>query len=189
MVDAGQVAHAVREFGLTDKQAVFVLAYIENPNATAAAKLAFPGAVGAQQIGSLYLKKPKIRNALRELTLGRAVGYSQECTDILMRIARDDDAPQGARIQAASRVLEIGGLLGPGRRVDSGPEGIDKPMSEMTVDELARAAAAQRERLEAALQVVEDLRSEAAAQSGALVIDAEPVVPDDADDAEVEPWE
>lgn len=168
-----------RELGLTSNQAVFVLAYLKNGgNATAAAREAFQ-TNNPDVVGNTYLQKPKIRNAIRELALGHAVGLSYECSHILMDIARDQENPAGARVQAVTRVLELGGLLGPASRRDDAGAASDKPLSEMTVDELERAALEQRSRLESALKAVEDLRAEAHAQAGAIIIDAQPVrVPD-----------
>lgn len=173
-----------REYGLTHKQTVFVLEYARTHNAAAAARVAYPDAGRHCVQGQMALRSQRVRAALRHVVLGLASGCAGEMVDLLADIARDGTAPAGARIQAARTVLEVSSFIGPGRVGDDAPALLDKPMSAMTVEELAAAAAYQERQLSAALQVVTDLRAEAAAQAGAVVIDAQAAPVLDAPD----PW-
>lgn len=168
---------------LTDRQRVFVEAIIEGKNPTQAARRAGYSPEYATQTGYHLLRSPLVSAEIRHrhrATIENDLVPAALAT--LGSIIRDKDQPSGVRVKASQVALQAGGYLGALKK-DEAANTNNKPLSEMTVDELAQAAKEQRERLNGALTAVEELQKELAAP----VID---IVPDEAtDDTDGDPWE
>lgn len=117
-------------YGLDDKQAVFVNTVIDGMRPQEAALASGYPALAAFGL----LRLPNIMLAMRSEVArrlrseGAAVGYQ-----VLVRIARDEDAPKGVRAQCAMALLDRAGHVAP--RAEAAAPG-EKTMSEMTPHEL-----------------------------------------------------
>ena len=119
---------------LTHKQRMFVLALVKSgANPTAAAREA--GYSDAKVSSYQLLRLPHVAAAIR---MERQRYISGELANIatgtLRHILTDSEAPASARVQAARTVLEMSGDIGKAKRQDDE----DRPLSEMTAEELAR---------------------------------------------------
>lgn len=119
---------------LTPMQREFVCALVRNGcSATKAAEMA---GYKEPRISAFNLRQlPHVAAAIR---MERARYISGELANIatgtLRNILTDSEAPAAARVQAARTVLEMSGEIGRGKK-DADE---DKPLSEMTPDELTR---------------------------------------------------
>lgn len=119
---------------LTPKQRAFVVALVRNGTTpTAAAREA---GYNNPKVSSFdVLRLPHVAAAIR---LERSRYISGELANIatgtLRHILTDSEAPASARVQAARTVLEMSGDIGKAKRQDDD----DRPLSEMTAEELAR---------------------------------------------------
>ena len=91
--------------------------------------------------------------------------------NVLREILVDGTQPGGVRVRAVQLTLQAADFIGEGGRTREAARD-NKPISEMTLEELARTAAEQKERLNDAMQAVEDLRAEATAQANAITVEA-----------------
>jgi phage terminase small subunit len=119
---------------LTPKQRAFVVALVRNGTTpTAAAREA---GYNNPKVSSFdVLRLPHVAAAIR---MERQRYISGELANIatgtLRHILTDSEAPASARVQAARTVLEMSGDIGKAKRQDDE----DRPLSEMTAEELAR---------------------------------------------------
>lgn len=115
-------------------QRQFVTVIVRNGvNPTKAAELA--GYSTPRTAGFDLTRLPHIAAAIR-LERGRYISgeLANIATGTLHDILLDKEAPASARVQAARTVLEMSGDIGKARRTEDD----DRPLSEMTADELAR---------------------------------------------------
>lgn len=132
---------------LTDMQTAFVAAYTSDPaciaNATASAKAAGYSAETARVQGQQLLAKPHVRAAIdaenRRLMDGEMVTLARHR---VLELLRDPNLPPKIILDAAKTVLDRGGM--PAQRPEDPSDPLrDKPLSDMTYEELvARAASA-----------------------------------------------
>jgi phage terminase small subunit len=119
---------------LTPKQRAFVVALVRNGTTpTAAAREA---GYNNPKVSSFdVLRLPHVAAAIR-LERGRYISgeLANIATGTLHAILIDKEAPASARVQAARTVLEMSGDIGKAKRTDDD----DRPLSEMTAEELAR---------------------------------------------------
>lgn len=119
---------------LTPMQRLFVTAIVRNGvNPTKAAELA--GYSTPRTAGHDVMKLPHVHAAIQ---LERQKYISGELANVatgtLREILIDKEAPASARVQAARTVLEMSGDIGKAKRTDDD----DRPLSEMSAEELAR---------------------------------------------------
>lgn len=119
---------------LTPKQRAFVVALVRNGTTpTAAAREA---GYNNPKVSSFdVLRLPHVAAAIR-LERNRYISgeLANIATGTLRSILTDSEAPASARVQAARTVLEMSGDIGKAKRQDDE----DRPLSEMTAEELAR---------------------------------------------------
>ncbi|CUW38802.1 protein of unknown function [Magnetospirillum sp. XM-1] len=178
---------------LSDKQLAFIQAMIAGRNAKEAAlEAGYAGEEYAAQTGYRLLQTPSIAAAVRKAHRSRIDNtLVPKALNLLEHVIDDAQHAIGVRVKAAQLVLQAGEYLGALRRDEAA--GAEKPMSEMSLMELAQSAKASKERIVQALKVVEDLRTEA----GDRVIEHEPDLAapgddqanDQADDNEPDPWD
>jgi phage terminase small subunit len=123
-----------RGVDLTPKQRLFVDALVRHGcTATKAAQMA--GYSVARQAAYDLQHLPHVAAAIR-LERQRYISgeLANVATGTLREILIDKEAPASARVQAARTVLEMSGDIGKAKRTDDD----DRPLSEMTADELAR---------------------------------------------------
>lgn len=119
---------------LTPMQRAFVVALVQSGSTpTAAAREVGYNHPKVSAFGLLRL--PHIQAAIR-LERNRYISgeLANIATGTLRSILTDHEAPASARVQAARTVLEMSGDIGKAKRSDDE----DRPLSEMTAEELAR---------------------------------------------------
>lgn len=119
---------------LTPKQRSFVTLLVRNGTTpTQAARQAGYATPGVSSYDLMRL--PHVQAAIR-LERGRYISgeLANIATGTLHDILLDKEAPASARVQAARTVLEMSGDIGKAKRTDDD----DRPLSEMTAEELAR---------------------------------------------------
>jgi hypothetical protein len=119
---------------LTPKQRQFVTLLVRNgTNPTQAAREAGYATPGVSSYDLMRL--PHITAAIRHERQRYITGeLASIATGTLRTILTDSEAPAAARVQAARTVLEMSGEIG--RKKQDGDE--DKPLSELSADELSR---------------------------------------------------
>jgi sigma54-dependent transcription regulator len=119
---------------LTTKQRVFVTVLVRNGcTPTQAARDA--GYADAKVSAYDLLRTPHIQNAVKfERQRYVASDLANIATETLRLVMVDQEAPASARVQAARTVLELAGELGKVK----GDGGEDRPLSELSADELTR---------------------------------------------------
>lgn len=121
----------------TDLQAAFVDNFVAGGmNATRAAVAAGYSERSAKVTAHNLLKKPHVQDAIRAEQ--RRVLQSDLATlalGVLRKVLEDEDAPVGARVDAAKTVLDRAGLVA--QRVAS-DEQVDMPISQLSQDSLSR---------------------------------------------------
>ncbi|NFV81295.1 terminase small subunit [Magnetospirillum aberrantis] len=169
---------------MTEKQQAFVDAVVRGMTPTDAARAAgYEPAVHAGQIAYRLQRTPSVQAALRARFKARIEGdLVPTALTVIEEIMRDSTQPGGVRLKGAQLTLQAANFLNERGRAIEDEEGA-RGLSEMTVEELERFAMDQRQRLENALAVVEDLRREAGAQANVITIDALPISSD------TSPWE
>ena len=119
---------------LTPKQRAFVSALVRHGcSATKAAEMA--GYSVARQAAYDLQHLPHVAAAIRMERQRYISGeLANVATGTLQAIMTDKEAPAAARVQAARTVLEMSGEIGRHKRADDE----DRPLSELTADELTR---------------------------------------------------
>jgi len=119
---------------LTPKQRAFVITLVRHGcTPTQAARTA--GYVEAKVSAYDLLRSPHIQAAIRfERSRYVMSDLANIATGTLREVMTDKEAPASARVQAARTVLEMAGELGRGKS-DADD---DRPLSEMTAEELTR---------------------------------------------------
>jgi len=119
---------------LTPMQRAYVVNLVRNGvNPTKAAELA--GYQHPKTAGFELTRLPHVAAAVRMERQRYISGeLANVATGTLQAIMTDRDAPAAARVQAARTVLEMSGEIG--RKKQDGDE--DKPLSELSADELSR---------------------------------------------------
>jgi phage terminase small subunit len=119
---------------LTPMQRAYVVNLVRNGvNPTKAAELA--GYQHPKTAGFELTRLPHVAAAVRMERQRYISGeLANVATGTLQAIMTDRDAPAAARVQAARTVLEMSGEIGRHKRVDDE----DRPLSELTADELTR---------------------------------------------------
>ena len=121
---------------LTDMQTAFVVAFVFNGgNATQAAKKAGYSAHSARVQAQILLAKPHVLAAIH-VEQARVIGgeLATLAVGVVRNILKDKTASKAVRLDAAKVALSLAGHVAP-----KAPEAIDnkdKPVSEMTVEEL-----------------------------------------------------
>lgn len=145
---------------LTQQQAAFVVEYVANgANASQAARAAGFSENSIHQAAYKLLNKSHVQAAIRAEQHRLIDGPL--CTlalGVLKSILLDEDAPTGARVDAAKTVLDRGGIAA--RK--TGEDSLHKALSEMTLDELNEFIASQ----EAELKRLSDKAADEAALEG-----------------------
>lgn len=131
-IDADQIAAGDSQ-NLSSKQERFVEAIVNGNNQTHAATLA--GYTAPMQEGWRLCQLAHIQRAIRARvsaklnTQGASIGI-----DTLVKIASDETAPKGARVQAANSLLDRAGFVS--KTLEKQRDTDDKPLSEMSASEL-----------------------------------------------------
>jgi hypothetical protein len=154
---------------LTDKQQAFILGFTSEPatlgNGAASARAAGYSEKTAGEIARQLLALPHIRDAItaanREQISGR---IATKAVALLERVIDDESVPIRERIVAAKSILDRGGFMPPSLAERAREVADDKPLNEMTRDELARFIEKER----AAIDALE------AAADGPKMIDVTP---------------
>jgi len=124
----------------TELQGRFVVAYVANGgNATNAAKAAGYSLRTAGKAGSKLVRNPHVQDAIRQEQ--RRLLHSDLATKalgVLKSIMENEEAPAGARVDAAKTVLDRAGLMAP-RAVVGGDDNV--PLTQMSVSELRKVIA------------------------------------------------
>jgi len=97
---------------LTNKQAQFVMHYLETNNATLSAKRAGYSKKTAHSIGHENLRKPEIAEFIkgkREELWDVFKQYALEALERLISIARDENVPYRVRLEACKEILDRAG--------------------------------------------------------------------------------
>ena len=129
---------AVRQAGLTDQQHAFVLAYLETPNARQAAIAA---RYSHPEAGYQVLRSSNVQRAIADArsrmieTEGATLAY-QTLVDCMK-----PGNPGSVRVAAAKVVWQAAGIL------EKGANQVDKPLADMSADELQAAIAKMDEQL------------------------------------------
>jgi hypothetical protein len=120
---------------LTPMQREFVRTVVKNGcSATKAAEIA--GFKTPRQTGHYLQALPHVQAAIRIERQRYIVGeLANVATGTLVSVMTDKEAPASARVQAARTVLEMSGELAKGR---GKADDEDRPLSELTADELTR---------------------------------------------------
>lgn len=123
---------------LTEQQAAFAVNVVTNGgNVSKAAREAGYSAKTATQIGSHLMRKPHVIAAIQEEQRRTISGrLCSMAVAVLEQIMGDKDAPAGARLDAAKTVLDRGGIVAKQAPGAGAGGGLDKPLSEMTLEEL-----------------------------------------------------
>lgn len=118
---------------LTDMQREFVERVVDGNDGTTAARLAGYSSPAAQAYHLARIphvaQEIRARIAARLNTQGATVGLNT-----LIKIANDDTAPKGARVQAANSLLDRAGFVS--KVLDKQRDADEKPISEMSASEL-----------------------------------------------------
>jgi hypothetical protein len=122
--------------GLSEKQKIFVREYSRGASATAAATVA--GYSRPSTDGYRERKNPAVLQAIREAQTAQLGSLAGVAINTMRDVMTDETAPAAARISAAKWALEAAGfgLESQKAQLRLGL-GEDKPLSEMTADELA----------------------------------------------------
>lgn len=144
--------------GLTTKQRAFVRQFVEmgcGLEGAGVAAIAAGYAEGSTAARRL-LEIPSVREAIRVEQRGKLRVLANKALDVVADIMRDEEAPPKVRLEASKVILDRAGLVATQPEAAGPADSYDRPVSEMTRDELralleeARAAMAG-----AAAQVIE----------------------------------
>jgi hypothetical protein len=138
---------------LTEQQREFVREFVANGGYAEAAARSAGYVYPRQSAWVLQRTEPvaaEIRIALRREFDGLAVGATRK----LSRVVGQDEDITGPQMSAVRTVLEVVGLIGPGRKAGENPSNT-KALADMTLDELGDAM----KRQEASLSTLRTLLS------------------------------
>jgi len=121
-------------------QGLFVVAYVANGgNATSAAKTAGYSLRTAGKIGSKLVRNPHVQDAIRREQRRVLNGdLATKALGVLKAIMENEEAPAGARVDAAKTVLDRAGLIAP-RLAVTGDD--DVPLTQLPIAELRKIIA------------------------------------------------
>lgn len=136
--------------GLTTKQRAFVRQFVdmgcglEGAGVAAIAAGYAEGSTAARRL----LEIPSVREAIRVEQRGKLRVLANKALDVVADIMRDEEAPPKVRLDASKVILDRAGLVATQPEASDPADGYDRPVSEMTREELralledARAAMA-----------------------------------------------
>ena len=154
--------------GLTAKRVEFVRQFValgcSGQDAHRAAEAAGYAPASVWTVARDLLQTPAIRAAIRREQSGKLATLANEAIEVVGAIMRDEDAPAKVRLEAAKCVLDRAGFAAAKAIGDAGTHDKDKPVSEMTREEL---------------RAILDQARRTVAGDNADVIDAEVVKPAD----------
>jgi phage terminase small subunit len=139
---------------LNDRQADFVAAYVEIGEATAAAIAAGYSAATARVASTQILSLPHIALAISRaarLRLARGVPLALNTLEYLVEKA----VSEKVRLDASKALLDRAGIVPP--KAQENPNGIEKPLHEMSMDELRAMANRLEDELAGRAKVVTDV--------------------------------
>ncbi|WP_374340256.1 terminase small subunit [Methyloversatilis sp.] len=149
--------------GLTTKQRAFVRQFVEmgcGLEGAGVAAIAAGYAEGSTAARRL-LEMPSVREAVRVEQRGKLRVLANKALDVVADIMRDEEAPPKVRLDASKVILDRAGLVATQPEASDPADSYDRPVSEMTREELralleeARAAMA-----DAAPRVINDRGSD-----------------------------
>ncbi len=125
----------------TELQQRFAVEYVTNGgNATSAAKVAGYSAKTAGQMGFKLMGNPHVQDAIRDEQRRLLNGdMATKALGVLRSIMENEDAPAGARVDAAKTVLDRAGLVAIRTSQDDQP---DAPLTQLPVEQLRKVIAA-----------------------------------------------
>lgn len=130
----------------TELQHRFAVEFVTNGgNATSAAKVAGYSAKTAGQMGFKLLGNPHVQDAIRAEQRRLLHGdLATKALGVLKSIMENEEAPAGARVDAAKTVLDRAGLVA----VRTAQEDqADTPLAQMPVEQLRKIIAAGEDRI------------------------------------------
>ena len=124
---------------LTDQQQRFVIEFTSGNgaigNASEAARRAGYSEKTAAEQGRQLLNKPHVVAAIEEANRGLINGsLTTLALDVIQKILEDEDANPRLRLDAAKTALDRAGYIAP--KAPEAPERLEKPLSELSVQEL-----------------------------------------------------
>lgn len=141
----------------TELQSRFVVEFVSNGgNATAAAKMAgysmrTAGKMGSKLLGNLHVQEA-IRAEQRRMLDG---DMATKALGVLKSIMENEEAPAGARVDAAKTILDRAGVVAP--RVTQDEERV--PLTQMSLDALRRSIAVGEARMAELQEIIRDRRA------------------------------
>jgi phage terminase small subunit len=147
----------------TDLQQRFVVEYVTNGgNATSAAKVAGYSVKTAGQMGFKLMGNPHVQDAIRAEQRRLLNGdMATKALGVLRSIMENEDAPAGARVDAAKTVLDRAGLVAVRTGHDDSP---DVPVTQMPVEQLRKIIALGENRISQLQAEIDALAIEGEAQ-------------------------
>lgn len=127
---------------LTEAQEAFVIHFTSSPgaigNAAESARRAGYSEKSAREIGRQLLDKPHVRKAIDDANRQSISGtLATKAVELLKRVIEDENAPIKVRVDAAKTILDRAGIVAVApAKPDSTGDVPEKPLSEMTIEEL-----------------------------------------------------
>ena len=130
----------------TELQQRFAVEYVTNGgNASEAARVAGYSAKTAGQMGFKLMGNPHVQDAIRDEQRRLLNGdMATKALGVLRSIMENEDAPAGARVDAAKTVLDRAGLVAIRTSLDDQP---DAPLTQLPVEQLRKVIAAGEARI------------------------------------------
>lgn len=139
--------NGIVSFKLNDRQAAFVSAFVEHGDKIAAADAAGYDGNHLDTTAHRLLAMPAVAAAIQLQTMHRLRNAAPMALSVIINLARSDKASDRVKLEAAKTLLDRAGFIAP-KAADADPDG-NKPLSEMTPDELRDFISKGREQLEA----------------------------------------
>lgn len=127
---------------LTEAQEAFVIHFTSSPgalgNAAESARRAGYSEKNAREIGRQLLDKPHVRKAVDDANRQSISGkIATKAVDLLERVIEDENVPIKVRVEAAKTILDRAGIVAATAVKPDGKRDVpEKPLSEMTIEEL-----------------------------------------------------
>jgi phage terminase small subunit len=154
---------------LTDQQADFAVNFVANGgNGAEAARDAGYAEANARSAAYKLVRMPHVQDAIRKEQRRQLGGeMATKALSVLKGILDDDEAPYGAKVDAARTILDRAGLIAPKSRGDG--EGDEKEIDQMTMAELEAKIQRWREQIDSMPVINQTSAASGAAQPLSLI--------------------